>query len=675
MIDIKNINLGVKHANKRGNRYILKNVSATFEPKKLNVIMGPSGSGKTSLLNLIYGKCEKSSLTSGSVLYNGSERDPIQWYRDVSLVEQHQFEIENKTPEQALRDIMDMHSRIPDDKFDRLVQGLQIEKILSTQMSSLSGGERKRVFIAMALMSTSKIIMLDEPVSDLDSQLALSLMTFIKKLAIEQDLTIVAIIHQPSPLLFELFDNLLFLYEGHSIYSSSVEGLEAALISKGLAVVEGFTVAEFLLEAFSPSSSFQDIEKLKPQVSKCYRELEEVWNSSLYKFTGNKSKCLDFEWVDFGCVYRLLFNSPYFDLKNILISFISASILGLGLALSFGNIAYDSHLYDNSRLLYRLMVSFEVFNVFSFFYDIIHPQISLRELINFRNTPIIHNVTKEISYSMYSMSSFYFANIFFVIMNQIIFFVPFWIIFTLISKYSFGPSFVAYFFVKTLATAFVRLFFKNVIVSCMDISKPIGSIVYCLVVGFVSLANFPCLYETFIRLHKFEYLFKVSKFLLRYLNPLFCIDLAFSRFYPSNEFNSPNVTNKDDFLNPLFNVYGGSSVASIGQLINGSDMCLLESKYDGLNLLDYDYSNNFLDFNTDSLTIPLETVASDSLVDISKVKIHPVVDYSRLLNDLVFDTNLKPFAYLIYLSVFLFIILGTKILMSRNYSTQVRLRL
>lgn len=668
MIEVKNINLSVKHVNKRGNRYILKNVSATFEPRKINAIMGPSGGGKTSLLNLMYGKCERTSLTSGSILYNGSERNPIQWYRDVSLVEQQNLEVETKTPEEALRDVMDLHSKIPDDRFDRIVQGLQIEKILSTQISSLSGGERKRVFIAMALMSTSKIILLDEPVSDLDSQLALSLMTFIKKLAIEQDLTIVAIIHQPSPLLFELFDNLLFLYEGHPIYSSSVKGLEDALKAKGLPVVPGFTVAEFLLEVFSPSSSFENIECLKPQVSKCFRELEDVWNSSLFKFTENKSTDLDFETVDFKCVYRLLVNSPYFSYKNFIITFVVGVVLGLLAAFVLGKEKFDPVIYEKSRLLYNLMRSFEVFNVISLFYDLIHPQMSLRELINFRNNPNINNVTKEIFYSMFSMSSFYFANIAFMILNQLIFFLPFWIIFMMTSSYSFGYTFILYFLIKSLAHGMLRLFFKNIIVFVTDRSKSAGAAVYGLIVAFVAMSNFSFLYDAFMKIDTFQFPYKLSKFLIKFLNPLFSIDLALTHLDKNVDPSTLKPiygSTSDEFLNPFFKIRYHKNDFEIVSPPAGSEMSLV-----------LPVDENVLYFSFSTATENRDVYCSpESLSGTETARANiPVVNYAKLLSELLISQNYY-ISFTLYVVVFAAIIYLNKLLMTRNFSTSVRMRL
>ena len=81
----------------------------------------------------------------------------------------------------------------------------------------ISGGERKRTSIGVELLTNPSLIFLDEPTTGLDSSTALNLMMLIKKLASEGR-TIISTIHQPSSDIFNSFDKLILLVEGHSIY-------------------------------------------------------------------------------------------------------------------------------------------------------------------------------------------------------------------------------------------------------------------------------------------------------------------------------------------------------------------------------------------------------------------------------------------------------------------------
>jgi len=85
-------------------------------------------------------------------------------------------------------------------------------------MKGISGGERKRTSIGYELMTDPNLLLCDEPTSGLDSSTALRIVTMLKRLAVTHGLTIVCTIHSPSAEIFNTFDRLLLLQEGHQIY-------------------------------------------------------------------------------------------------------------------------------------------------------------------------------------------------------------------------------------------------------------------------------------------------------------------------------------------------------------------------------------------------------------------------------------------------------------------------
>ena len=89
--------------------------------------------------------------------------------------------------------------------------------MIKMKKRGISGGERKRTSIGVELLTNPSLIFLDEPTTGLDSSTALNLMMLIKKLASEGR-TIISTIHQPSSDIFNSFDKLILLVEGHSIY-------------------------------------------------------------------------------------------------------------------------------------------------------------------------------------------------------------------------------------------------------------------------------------------------------------------------------------------------------------------------------------------------------------------------------------------------------------------------
>ena len=82
-------------------------------------------------------------------------------------------------------------------------------------MKGISGGERKRTSIGYELITDTKLLLCDEPTSGLDSSTALRIVEMLKKEAVEQNLTVICTIHQPSAEIFQTFDRLLLLQEGY----------------------------------------------------------------------------------------------------------------------------------------------------------------------------------------------------------------------------------------------------------------------------------------------------------------------------------------------------------------------------------------------------------------------------------------------------------------------------
>lgn len=202
---------------------IMKDVSGHFQPGRICAVMGPSGAGKTTIINLVSGKVPK---TSGVVLVNGVLEDGLSKYRKLfGFVPQEDVMIR----ELSVREVIS-HSammRLPrsmsrQEKEDRIVKCLKDLGISHIQHSpigdererGISGGQRKRVNIAIELVTDPVVLFLDEPTSGLDSSTSTSLCKTLKIIAQERSMTIVAVIHQPSLTAFHEFDDLLLLGKG-----------------------------------------------------------------------------------------------------------------------------------------------------------------------------------------------------------------------------------------------------------------------------------------------------------------------------------------------------------------------------------------------------------------------------------------------------------------------------
>jgi ABC transport system ATP-binding/permease protein len=196
----------------------LQKVSLTVPSKTLLAIMGPSGCGKSTLLKALNGV---SPATSGRVFL--FEQDLITNYEylktQIGYVPQDDIAHSELTVAQSLRYAAKLRLDRPteeyiEEKIKQLLKDLNIGKIRDSKVSEISGGERKRVCIAIELLTDPLILFLDEPTSPLDPE------TIEEFLGILQDLskkgtTVVMVTHKPEDL--EYMDEVIFLSEGGSV--------------------------------------------------------------------------------------------------------------------------------------------------------------------------------------------------------------------------------------------------------------------------------------------------------------------------------------------------------------------------------------------------------------------------------------------------------------------------
>jgi ABC-type multidrug transport system ATPase subunit len=201
-------------------RRLLDDVSLTIYPSELVALMGPSGAGKTTLMNALNGYTPP---TAGRVLFNG--RDLYAHYAEfqgmVGYVPQDDIMHRNLTVGQAL--YYTARLRLPRDysrkeirtRIETVVGQLGLygtENVLigSPEKKSLSGGQRKRLNLAIELLTDPAVLFLDEPTSGLSSEDALMVMKLLRRLA-DGGKTIIISIHQPSLEAYRLVDNLILV--------------------------------------------------------------------------------------------------------------------------------------------------------------------------------------------------------------------------------------------------------------------------------------------------------------------------------------------------------------------------------------------------------------------------------------------------------------------------------
>ncbi|KAI9711428.1 MAG: hypothetical protein M1812_007173 [Candelaria pacifica] len=256
----QNITVTVKDSQSKQQKAILDGIQGYVEPGKMCALMGPSGCGKTTLLNALAQRdAAPSAKVQGSVLVNGATPARGDFRRISSYVEQEDALIGSLT----VKETMDFAARLslPSgvSKMERLSRievliesfGLrdQAQLLVGTPIrKGVSGGQKRRLSVASQLVTCPRILFLDEPTSGLDSSASFEVMSYVKEVARQNNLIIIASIHQPSSSTFKLFDDLLLLSEGKVYYNGPVTGIKAHFYSLGYPMPDQINPAEFVLD-------------------------------------------------------------------------------------------------------------------------------------------------------------------------------------------------------------------------------------------------------------------------------------------------------------------------------------------------------------------------------------------------------------------------------------------
>ena len=202
----------------------LKKASFTIASSSLLAVMGPSGCGKSTLLKAL---CGDSPATSGEVkLFDLELKSNYDYLKtQIGYVPQDDIVHRQLTVQQSLYYAAKL--RLPsakdaqiEAKIKSVLQQLNIEFIKDNLVGKISGGQRKRVSIAVELLTDPMILFLDEPTSPLDPQTIEEFLGILRKLA-DNGTTVIMVTHKPDDL--EFMDSVMFMSAGgHLVYDDSV---------------------------------------------------------------------------------------------------------------------------------------------------------------------------------------------------------------------------------------------------------------------------------------------------------------------------------------------------------------------------------------------------------------------------------------------------------------------
>ncbi|KAI2824156.1 hypothetical protein CBS115989_975 [Aspergillus niger] len=207
---------------KDGTRRLLDNVNGWVKPGTLTALMGVSGAGKTTLLDVLAQRVSIGVVT-GDVLVNGRALQ-ANFPRETGYVQQQDLHMETTTVREALRFsamLRQPASVSEKEKYEyveEVIKVLRMQDFAEAVVGSLGEGlnveQRKLLSIGVELAAKpTLLIFLDEPTSGLDSQSSWTICSLLRRLA-DHGQAVLATIHQPSALLFQTFDRLLFLAKG-----------------------------------------------------------------------------------------------------------------------------------------------------------------------------------------------------------------------------------------------------------------------------------------------------------------------------------------------------------------------------------------------------------------------------------------------------------------------------
>jgi ABC-type multidrug transport system ATPase subunit len=246
---------------------IVSNVFGHCEPGQVMAIMGPSGCGKTSLLDLLGGRVG-SGTTTGEILI-GCKQNPANIRKIVSYVTQEDSLLTCFTVRETLRYASRLAvASLPASKTrEEGIQEVMVQmgllacaetRVGDPLIKGISGGQKRRLSIAIELLQRSPILLLDEPTSGLDSTAAMQVIEHLRDIA-QKGHTVVMSIHQAGSRAYGLFDSLCLLSMGQQVYFGPTADVAIKhFAAHGHACPQYSNPAEFFLDIINTDFGAED---------------------------------------------------------------------------------------------------------------------------------------------------------------------------------------------------------------------------------------------------------------------------------------------------------------------------------------------------------------------------------------------------------------------------------
>lgn len=244
MIEIQNVSKSFD------DKQILFDISGVFEKGKTNLIIGSSGTGKSVLLKCIVGLIHPDI---GTVIYDGrnftdaDKEIKAEVRREIGMLFQGGALFDSKTVEKNVMFPLDILTKMSmTEKIDRVnfcLKRVGLENVNDKMPSEISGGMKKRVGIARAIVNNPNYLFCDEPNSGLDPQTSILIDELIKEITDEFDITTVVVTHDMNSVM-GIGEKIMFLFEGKKLW----EGSKDEIMYSGVEELDNFVFTNKVMQ-------------------------------------------------------------------------------------------------------------------------------------------------------------------------------------------------------------------------------------------------------------------------------------------------------------------------------------------------------------------------------------------------------------------------------------------
>ncbi|MDQ2655929.1 MAG: ATP-binding cassette domain-containing protein [Bacteroidota bacterium] len=242
----------VRHISKSfGDKVVLTDINGIFEKGKPNLIIGASGTGKSVLLKCIVGliRPDQGTVTyNGRSFFDGDRTTKTEIRREIGMLFQGGALFDSKNVEENVMFPLDILTDMPgEERLERVnfcLKRVGLENVNKKMPSEISGGMKKRVGIARAIVNNPNYLFCDEPNSGLDPQTSILIDELIQDISEDFNITTIVVTHDMNSVM-GIGERILFIYKGMKLW----EGNKNEITHSGVQELDDFVFANKVMSS------------------------------------------------------------------------------------------------------------------------------------------------------------------------------------------------------------------------------------------------------------------------------------------------------------------------------------------------------------------------------------------------------------------------------------------